>query len=97
MADFGDLRYDRSPSFRDTATKNAIQDAIRAPLLAALATADVPGSPPKSMGLECDALAVDAAGHLVAMEIKPGSVSSLAWVSAQATVYARALQALGGH
>ncbi len=41
--------------------------------------------------MECDALAIDAAGHLVAIEIKPGSVSSLAWVAAQATMHAKVL------
>lgn len=82
-----------APSFRDTVTKDRIHASFNVPLVEALdRRRPVPGVPPARFGMECDALAVDAAGHLVAIEIKPGSVSSLAWVSAQATMYARVLQ-----
>lgn len=82
-----------APSFRDTSTKDAVRHLYGPPLAEALAKRKpAPGSPPKGFGMECDVLAIDAAGHLVAIEIKPGSVSSLAWVAAQATMYAKVLQ-----
>lgn len=82
-----------APYFRDTAGKNAVQKLYSDPLASAITKRKpAPGNPPKTFGMECDALAIDAAGHLVAIEIKPGSVSSLAWVPAQATMYARVLQ-----
>lgn len=81
------------PYFRDTATKTEVHATYNDPLVEALERRrPAPGAPPARFGMECDALAVDAAGHLVAIEIKPGSVASLAWVSAQATMYARILQ-----
>lgn len=81
------------PYFRDTATKNEVHGSYNDPLVEALERRrPAPGVPPARFGMECDALAVDAAGHLVAIEIKPGSVASLAWVAAQATMYARVLQ-----
>lgn len=81
------------PYFRNTATKDQIHATYNDPLVKALNDRrPVPGVPPARFGMECDALAIDAAGHLVAIEIKPGSVSSLAWVPAQATMYARILQ-----
>jgi len=82
-----------APSFRDTPTKDGIHALYNAKLVEALARRrPVPGVPPARFGMECDALAIDTAGHLLAIEIKPGSVSSLAWVAAQATMYARVLQ-----
>lgn len=81
------------PYFRDTATKDQIHATYNDPLVEALERRrPVPGIPPARFGMECDALAIDAAGHLVAIEIKPGSVASLAWVAAQATMYAQILQ-----
>ena len=50
--------------------------------------AEVPGQHPTSFGGECDLLAVDARGRLLAVEIKPRNVSSIAWVGIQATIYA---------
>lgn len=82
-----------APHFRDAATKKQIHDSYKLPLLSALeGLTAVKGQPPKSLGLECDALAVDAEGRLIALEIKPGSVGTLAWVAAQATMYSRMLQ-----
>jgi len=81
------------PSFRDTATKTRIHGECSDPLAQALIQANLGfGKPPSSFGMETDALAVDQDGRLVAIEIKPGSVGSLAWVPAQATMYARVLQ-----
>lgn len=82
-----------APYFRDTAGKLFVQNLYSAPLANAIAKrSPAPGNPRTPFGMECDALAIDAAGHLVAIEIKPGSVSSLAWVAAQATMYAKVLQ-----
>jgi len=81
------------PSFRDTRTKTRIHKEFSDPLAQALTQANLGfGKPPASFGMETDALAVDQHGRLVAIEIKPGSVSSLAWVPAQATMYANVLQ-----
>ncbi|GAB3862606.1 hypothetical protein GCM10028801_28410 [Nocardioides maradonensis] len=81
------------PSFRDTATKTRIHQECSNPLAQALTEADLGfGAPPSSFGMETDALAVDQDGRLIAIEIKPGNVSSLAWVPAQATMYAQVLQ-----
>lgn len=81
------------PGFKDAATSSSIQHECSDPLTEAIANvAGVPGRPPTFLGMECDALAIDAEGHLLAIEIKPGSVGTLAWVPAQATMYARVLQ-----
>lgn len=81
------------PSFRDTDTRTRIQREYSVPLAKALAQANLGfGKPPPSFGMETDALAVDEQGRLIAIEIKPGNVSSLVWVPAQATMYARVLQ-----
>lgn len=95
LGDLSRVVLDREvvPSFRDAATKHRIHTSYNRPLVEALdRQRPTPGTPPARFGMECDALAVDAAGHLVAIEVKPGSVSSLAWVPAQATMYARVLQ-----
>lgn len=82
-----------TPSFRDTATKLEVMDACQQPILAALEDADLGfGAVPTKLGNECDALAVDSAGRILAVEIKPIGVGSIAWVVAQATMYARILQ-----
>ncbi|WP_457188620.1 hypothetical protein [Nocardioides sp. P5_E3] len=81
------------PSFEDTATKQKIRDQFSRPLAEAIEKAKpAPGKRPTKFGMECDALALDAAGQLVAVEVKPGNVGTLAWVAAQATMYARVLQ-----
>lgn len=82
-----------TPHFRDTATKESIRQQYSAPLVQAVsAVPNVKGRPPARFGMECDLLAVDAQGRLLAIEVKPGSVGSLAWVAAQATMYAKVLQ-----
>ena len=76
-------------TFKDTSTKTRIFEEITAPYLDAVKTvADVPGQHPTSFGGECDLLAVDARGRLLAVEIKPRNVSSIAWAGIQATIYA---------
>jgi hypothetical protein len=47
---------------------------------------------PRNFGAECDLLAVDGSGRLLAVEVKP-KAPSLVWTPAQATMYARVLQA----
>ena len=47
---------------------------------------------PKSFGTECDLLAVDSDGRLLAIEVKPFRTGSIVWVAAQATMYALLLQ-----
>lgn len=78
------------PGFWDTPTRKVAQDRFSLPLVEALERAGFGRHKP--FGMECDALAIDAAGHLVAIEIKPGSAGSLRWVAAQATMYAKVLQ-----
>jgi hypothetical protein len=81
------------PHFLNTAVKSAVIAPISQSLATALARrTPVPGKPPSSFGAECDLLAVDEDGRLLAVEVKP-SVSSLVWTPAQATMYARVLQA----
>jgi hypothetical protein len=76
-------------TFKDTSTKTRIFEEITAPYLDAVKTvAEVPGQHPTSFGGECDLLAVDARGRLLAVEIKPRNVSSIAWAGIQATIYA---------
>ena len=76
-------------NFKDTSTKTRIFEEITAPYLDAVKTvAEVPGQHPTSFGGECDLLAVDARGRLLAVEIKPRNVSSIAWAGIQATIYA---------
>ena len=76
-------------NFKDTSTKTRIFEEITAPYLDAVKTvAEVPGQHPTSFGGECDLLAVDAHGRLLAVEIKPRNVSSIAWAGIQATIYA---------
>ena len=82
-----------TPHFLDTATKNSVLKPLRKALADALANAKpVTGKPPTSFGAECDLLALDRDGRLLAVEVKP-SVSSLVWTPAQATMYAKVLQA----
>lgn len=81
------------PHFRDTPVKRSVLGPISKGLADALAyTQAIPGKPPTSFGAECDLLALDRDGRLLAVEVKP-SVSSLVWTPAQATMYARVLQA----
>ena len=83
-----------TPHFRNTAVKSRVLDACRRRLLEALARRPpVPGKIPQSFGAECDLLALDASGRLLAVEVKPSTGSSIAWSPAQATMYARVLEA----
>jgi hypothetical protein len=83
-----------TPSFVDKAHKEACMRECERPILDALAKAklDFRGMPAR-LGNECDALAVDASGRLLAVEVKPLGVGSIAWVAAQAAMYARIMQA----
>ena len=82
-----------TPSFRDTAFKKQFMEECQRPILDALAKADLGfGGVPTKLGNECDALAVDQAGRVLAVEVKPLGVGSIAWVAAQAVMYARILQ-----
>lgn len=78
--------------FRDTPTKSRIFREETGPFLDAVQNVDgVPGAPPSSFGGECDLLALDARGRLLAVEVKPRGTGSIVWSTAQATVYARLL------
>ena len=61
----------------------------------AAAVKDIPGVPgavPSSFGGECDLLALDTKGRLLAVEVKPRGTSTIVWSGAQATVYARLIE-----
>ncbi|MGF9755056.1 hypothetical protein AAII07_07625 [Microvirga sp. 0TCS3.31] len=82
-----------TPSFRDADFKKQFMEGRQRPILDALAKADLGfGGVPKKLGNECDALAIDQAGRVLAVEVKPLGVGSIAWVAAQAVMYARILQ-----
>lgn len=79
--------------FKDKASKQQVFEQITAPFVSAVQNVkDVPGAPPSSFGGECDLLALDARGRLLAVEIKPEGVSTIVWATAQATVYAKLLE-----
>jgi hypothetical protein len=78
------------PSYLDVTTKTRVLGDCAAPLLKAIAAADeakssllIPTSP-KSLGAECDLLALDRHGRVLAIEVKPMSAGTIAWVPAQA-------------
>ena len=84
--------FDRetTPSFVDTGEKQAFLEACAAPIVEALKAADLGfAGVPDRLGNECDALAVDRSGRLLAIEVKPQGVGSVAYVAAQALMYAR--------
>jgi hypothetical protein len=82
-----------TPHFLNAPLKNSVLTPISKGLADALArTKPIPGKPPTWFGAECDLLALDREGRLLAIEVKP-SVSSLVWTPAQATMYARVLKA----
>ena len=87
-----------TPSFGSTAERAAFLATSQQPILDALSAVQLPfaGAPTK-LGNECDALGIDQAGRLLAIEVKPLGVGSIAWVTAQATMYARLLQAWVDH
>jgi hypothetical protein len=85
-----------TPSFRDILYKQSAIAMCMQPLLASVEAAattlvNVPAGP-KKFGTECDLLALDKSGRLLAIEVKPLGAATLAWVPAQATMYARVLQ-----
>ena len=83
-----------TPSFPDKKSKRAFLDQRQAPILEALddSPLDFAGRP-RSLGNECDAVAIDSCGRVLAVEVKPLSGGTIAWVAAQAVMYARILQA----
>ncbi|RYB94798.1 hypothetical protein EUA93_10820 [Nocardioides oleivorans] len=82
-----------TPSFKDKAFKKEFMSACQKPILEALQNADLGFSKvPTKLGNECDAIAVDDGGRVLAVEVKPLGVGSIAYVVAQATMYARILQ-----
>jgi hypothetical protein len=79
--------------FRDGTVRKQILGEITEPFVKAVqGIAGVEGRPPSSFGDECDLLALDEHGRLLAVEIKPEGVGTIAWASAQATVYAQMLE-----
>lgn len=64
-------------------------NSVTADLRLALSTAPVPGKRPTTFGGRCDLLAIDSAGRLLAVEVKPKEASTITWALAQAIVYAR--------
>lgn len=79
--------------FHDNPTKSRIFSEVTSPVLAAVqAVEGVPGKKPTRFGGECDLLAVDEEGRLLAVEVKPRGAGTIRWAAAQATVYARLFQ-----
>ncbi|UUW92958.1 hypothetical protein [Pimelobacter simplex] len=82
-----------TPAFEDEKAKDDFMRECEGPILEVLEKADLDfGGPPKRLGNECDALAVDVDGRLLAVEVKPLGVGTIAWVAAQAAMYARIMQ-----
>jgi hypothetical protein len=82
-----------TPHFLDTATKESVLGPLSSALISALQRRrPLPAAVPRNFGAECDLLAVDGSGRLLAVEVKP-KAPSLVWTPAQATMYARVLQA----
>jgi hypothetical protein len=83
-------------SYRDSSYKRQVMADAMKPILAVDAhlreiAAPLPKAP-VSLGGECDLLAVDTKGRLLAIEVKPASGGAIAWVPAQAAMYASLLQ-----
>ncbi len=86
------IMFDRETAlhFKDTPTKQDIFTEVTAPFLRAVkGIRDVPGQRPSSFGGECDLLALDAKGRVLAVEVKPRGAGTIVWSGVQATVYAR--------
>lgn len=77
--------------FVDDATRQAIYAELQDPLTnACTPTPSLPWFVPKRFGGELDLLAIDDAGRVLIVEIKPGSATSgITWAPIQATFYAR--------
>ena len=87
-----------TPSFGSRAEKQAFMARCQQPILDALDAAQLGfAGAPRKLGNECDALGIDKDGRLLAIEVKPLSGGSIAWVAAQATMYARILQQWAEH
>ncbi len=87
-----------TPSFGSTTERQAFMETCQGPILDALAQADLGFSGrPTKLGNECDALGLRSDGRVLAIEVKPLSGASIAWVTAQAIMYARILQAWIDH
>ncbi|QZY29696.1 hypothetical protein [Nocardioides coralli] len=81
------------PHFRDKKTKERMLRDCRRPILDVLHRHDFgPGKVPTNFGAECDLLALEASGEVLAIEVKPLAGGGVPWVAAQATMYARVLQ-----
>jgi hypothetical protein len=79
--------------FRDDPTKKRIMQEVGAPFVRAVkGVPAVPGAAPASFGGECDLLALDTRGRLLAVEVKPRNTGTIVWSGAQATVYARLIK-----
>jgi hypothetical protein len=82
-----------TPSFRDTLFRQQFMEECQRPILDALEQADLGfAGVPAKLGNECDALAIDGQGRVLAIEIKPLGAGTIAWVAAQAAMYARIMQ-----
>jgi hypothetical protein len=89
------IMFDREVAvhFKDKQTKLGIFREETADLVKAVQNIPgVPGRPPASFGGECDLFALDSAGRLLAVEVKPRAAGTIVWSGIQATVYARLLQ-----
>ena len=82
-----------TPHFRDARFKENVLKDCRTPILEVLHAEDFEaGKPPAKLGAECDLLALESDGRILAVEVKPWAGGSIAWVPAQALMYARVLQ-----
>jgi hypothetical protein len=81
--------------YRDTEAKSEVFQRLQDPLLDAVRGRTGPAwwKPPTRLGGELDLLAVDRAGRLLVIEVKPGSaLSGIAWSPLQVTFYAELLR-----
>lgn len=86
------LDRETTPSFRNEKLKRQVIRECSAPILAALPKELKAGKVPTSLGTECDLLALEPQGRLLAIEVKPWDASGIAWVPAQAMMYAHVLR-----
>jgi hypothetical protein len=77
--------------FRDTPTKKSLTEQVVHPIREAVASlaGSLDGAVKEKFGGKCDLLAVDSAGRVLAVEVKPRNVPTIRWAAAQATVYAK--------
>jgi hypothetical protein len=91
--DWAMLDREVTPSFADSATKSNILGQCMQPLVKVVAKAPVKHTTrPARFGAECDLLALDRDGRVLAIEVKPATSPGVAWVAGQAAMYARVLQ-----